>query len=158
MKLYEIDTAIENLIDKETGEILDFEQFEQLQMDRDKKLENIALWIKNLTANADMIKAEKNALAARENVVQNKANNLKGYLSTLLNNCKFTTPKVNCSFRKSAAVELSKNFTEWAKENAEHLLRFSEPCPDKTAIKEKLILGQEITGAALVEHYNLQIK
>ena len=65
MKLYEIDQAIESLIDQDTGEVSDFDVFMDLQMAREAKIENVALLIKNLTAEAEAIKAEKNALAER---------------------------------------------------------------------------------------------
>ena len=45
--LYEINEAIMNTIDLETGEITDFDKFEALQMERNEKLENIALWVNN---------------------------------------------------------------------------------------------------------------
>ena len=49
MTLYEINEAIRNAIelgfDPETGEILDASALEQLQMDRDEKIENICLYI-----------------------------------------------------------------------------------------------------------------
>ena len=44
--LYEIDEEILNCVDQETGEIIDPEKLAQLQMDFDKKVEGIALWIK----------------------------------------------------------------------------------------------------------------
>ena len=64
--LYEIDNAIMECIDFETGEIVDFERLEELQMERERKLENVALWIKNLKSDADAIKAEKQVLDERE--------------------------------------------------------------------------------------------
>ena len=51
--LYEIDESIKALIDEETGEIADFEAFEALNLERDAKLENIALYIKDLKADAE---------------------------------------------------------------------------------------------------------
>ena len=53
MKLYEIDEAILNCIDLETGEIIDTEQLDKLTMEREAKLENVACWIKELKAEAD---------------------------------------------------------------------------------------------------------
>ena len=50
MTLYEIDDAILNCIDEETGEIIDAEQLDKLYMEKEEKLENIALWIKDLKA------------------------------------------------------------------------------------------------------------
>ena len=69
MKLYEIDPAIdaliEKLIDPETGEITDTSAIEALEMEKAKKIENLACYIKNLTADAAAYKAEKDAFPAR---------------------------------------------------------------------------------------------
>ena len=51
--LYEIDEEILDCVDQETGEIIDPEKLAQLQMDFDKKVEGIALWIKNLLSDAE---------------------------------------------------------------------------------------------------------
>ena len=59
MKLYEIDKAILECVDQETGEIIDTEKLSDLQMQKDTKVENIALWIKDLLAEADAIKNER---------------------------------------------------------------------------------------------------
>ena len=42
MTIYEIDQAIMECVDFETGEIIDTEQLDELQMERDTKLENVA--------------------------------------------------------------------------------------------------------------------
>ena len=55
MTLYEIDSRLEALVDPETGEIADFETFEALDMERNRKLENMACWIKNMKADIDGI-------------------------------------------------------------------------------------------------------
>ena len=41
MTIYEIDDALLSLVDGETGELLDFEEFERLSMERDKKIEGM---------------------------------------------------------------------------------------------------------------------
>ena len=41
MNLYEIDAAILDCVDVETGEIFDIDKFEELQLTRDAKVENI---------------------------------------------------------------------------------------------------------------------
>ena len=43
MNLYEIDAAITALVDPETGEVSDFDAFDQLSMARDQKIENLSL-------------------------------------------------------------------------------------------------------------------
>lgn len=158
MKLYEIDQAIENLIDDETGEVLDLDAFLNLKMERDRKIENMALWVKNMTAEAKAYKEEKEAFAARERATKNKLERVKKYLSTILGNQKFSTSKVAISFRKSESVEVDDTFLEWAKKNADDLLRYKEPEIDKKAIKEALKNGKEIKGAYLKENQSIQIK
>ena len=64
--IYEINQAIMDCLDPETGEILDMEALEALQMDRVQKAENVACWRKNLMAMIASIKAEEDALKKRE--------------------------------------------------------------------------------------------
>ena len=70
MKLYEIDNAILDCIDLETGEVIDTERLDALNMERDAKIENVVLWIKDLMAEANAIKVEKLALAERQKVAE----------------------------------------------------------------------------------------
>ena len=99
MKLFDIDARImacvkideKRALDTETGEIVDLEAIEALEMERDTKLENIGCWYKQLLAEADAIKAEKNAMAEREKVRRNKAESLKGFLGRYLDGKKFET-------------------------------------------------------------------
>ena len=58
MTLYEIDQRITELVDPETGELLDFDAFQALQMDRQEKIENAVLWYKDLIAPAKASKEE----------------------------------------------------------------------------------------------------
>lgn len=59
MRLYEIEQAIMDCIDEETGEIIDLERLNQLMMDKQKKIEGVALWVKNLEADEAAFKKEK---------------------------------------------------------------------------------------------------
>lgn len=158
MKLYEIDEAIYSLIDPETGEITDFEAFEGLQLARAEKCENIALYYKNLTAEAVAIKAEETKLAERRKTVENKAARLLEYLKTALNGEKFETPRVKCAYRKAQSVEVDERFMTWALNNANDLLAFKEPTPNKTKIKEAIKSGRDIVGAKLVDGLSLNVK
>ena len=163
MKLYEIDSAIEKLIaesiDEETGELLiDPEKLEELQMQREAKIESLALYYKNLTAEAKAIREEEVALAARRKTVENVAERAKNYLEFALKGEKFKTPRVAVSYRKSTQVELETDFVEWAQVHEPDLLRYKDPEPDKTAISNALKAGKEIGKAWLVENTSMQIK
>ena len=50
--LCEIDRAIMNCCNQETGEMIDQEALDALMMQRTEKLEAVALWIKNLQSDA----------------------------------------------------------------------------------------------------------
>ena len=152
--LYEINEAIMNTIDLETGEIIDFDKFEALQMERNEKLENIALWVKNLLSEAEALKAEEKAFAERRKAAENKAESLKRYLDSALNGQKFNTTRVSISYRKSTSVEVdeSKLPAKWMREiPATHVV-------DRAEITKALKAGEKIDGAVLVENNNIQIK
>ena len=160
MNIYEIDQQIQNLI-MEDGEIADFEAFEALQMERDKKLENTALFIKNLRAEAMAIKAEENALKERRQAAENKQAWLERYLSTALAGQQFKTPKVSCSFRGSVntVIDVSDEiFAEWAKTvGREDLLIYAPPKVSKTAVKAALEAGVMDIPAHIEQKANLQV-
>lgn len=159
--LYEIDAAILACVDPETGEILDTEKLEALQMERFEKIEKVALWYKDLLGDAEKIKAEKTALAEREAATRNKAESLKKWLAQALDGEKLSTPKVALNFRKSEAIEIEDEaaFVMWAQDTGhDNLLSYKDPAPNKTAIKAAIKSGQYIDGASIVERYNIQIK
>jgi len=129
-------------------------------MARDEKIEKVALWYKNLLADAEAFKAEKQAFEERQKAATNKAESLKKWLTNALNGSKFTTAKVVVSFRKSEQVELDDAaFMEYAQRcERDDLLSFKEPTPNKTAIKAAIKSGQQVYGAVLVEKNNISIK
>ena len=153
MNLYEIDSAIMNCVDAETGEIIDTEALEDLEIARDQKIENIACWIKNLLSDAKALKEEKDNLTARQKAAENKAASLKAYLSSYLNGEKFKTAKVAISYRKSDSVNIAEGAVI-----PEEYLKYSEPTPDKIGLKAALKAGEKIQGISLVTSNNIQIK
>ena len=160
MKLYEIDQKIMELVDKETGELLDYEAFEQLQMERDGKIENMACWFKELTATAKAIREEEVALAERRRVIENKADSLKDYLGRILNGEKFQSAKCAISFRKSTSVSVDDYdaVLAWAVENEVHCFRHKEPELDKAEIGKRLKAGEAIPGVSLAEKTSVSVK
>lgn len=153
MRLYEIDEAILGCIDTETGEILDADKLNALQIEREEKLENVALWIKNLTSDAEALKAEKQAFADRQKAAENKAESLKKWLTEALAGEKFKTTRVAVSFRKTKSVQIADIL---ALDNK--FLKYAEPTADKVAIKKAIEAGQEVAGATLVENVSCSVK
>lgn len=160
MKLYEIDNALMELFDPETGEIVDVAQWDALTMQREQKLEGVVCWIKNLLADAEALKAEKSMLEAREKAARNKAERLTKWLESALQGEKLTTARCAVSYRKSVAVEIPDEelFVAYAGKECNDLLTYKQPVPNKTAIKAALKEGRNVPGVQLVERQNIQIK
>ena len=165
MRLYEINDQIykllnQEIVDPETGEIFDingFDQLKELEAKREDKLENTALFIKNLEAEVEAFKTEEKNLSERRKTKENKLNWVRQFLSEFLvyeNMNKFETTKCRLSFRKSESVEIDNVDLlpdELKKEN-------TTVSPDRTAIKKAIKAGTELKGARLIERQNLQVK
>ena len=152
MNLYEINKAMQECINLETGEI-DLELFEKLQLEKDEKIENVALWIKNLSSDVESMENEKKAFEERIKACKNKVSSLKTYLEMALNGEKFQTAKCSITFRKSKSIKV----TDISKLDKDYL-KYAEPMADKTAIKKAIESGVTVVGASLVENLNVQIK
>lgn len=167
--LYELNNGIIELlengfnlacVDLETGEI-DMEKaaayLEQLQLERSEKVENIALFIKNLESDAAKIKEEEKSLKARREQKERKAERLREYLKTsmlALGDTKFETARVALSFRASKAVVID-NMETLDKAYITEKITYQA---DKTAIKKAIESGATVAGARIEENQNLQIK
>lgn len=158
MSIYEIDDAITSLVDMETGEIDDEKRYDELQMERTQKVENIGCYYKNLVAEAKAMKEEEANLAQRRKAVENKAERIKSLLVYALKGEKFESPKVRCSYRKAKSVQVDDSFVDWARCHAAYLLTYKEPTPDRKAIKAALEDGREIEHAEIVTSESLQVK
>lgn len=161
MNLYQINTKISSMVDPETGEILDYEAFENLAMERDQMLEELAMWYKNLTAEAAMISCEEKKLAERRKELEKRAERLKTYLSDFLAGSKFSTPRVSCTFRKSSSLEIADEaqfIKNMAQSQLFEYLTYKDPTVNRDAVKKAINAGQTFEGAAIVEKNNIQIK
>ena len=152
--LYEINEQLLNLTDSETGEITDWSAFEALQLARDEKIENIALWVKNLLSEAEALKAEEKAYYERRKRAENKAESLKRYLDSALKGQKFNTTRVSISYRKSTSVDV----LDVEKLPEAYRKTVTTVSADKTAIGAALKAGELVDGATLVRKNNLSIK
>lgn len=159
MKLYEIEDAILECIDMETGEVIDIERLNDLQMKREEKIENVACWIKDLKAEAEAIKAEKMALAERQKAAENKAESLKNWLAYALDGQKFKTARCVVSFRQTESVEVTPEGLEnLMRGGCDELLTYEQPKPNKTAIKAALKDGLNVAGVRLTQNTSTIIK
>ena len=73
------------------------------------------------------------------------------------NRTKLETARNKVSFRKIKAVEISKDFLEWAKSNRPDLLKVTTEV-SKTAVKAAIEAGDELPGAEIAERKSLIVK
>jgi hypothetical protein len=155
MNLYEIDEAMYiGCVDEETGEI-DTVKLEALQMERDKKISNLACWVKDLAAEEEAIANEMRALGKRKSAVGNRKESVKNYLQGYLNGEKFKDGRCSISYRKSKSVEIDESVDPLTL--PQELVKVTVE-PSKTLIKEAIEAGREITGCRIVEKENIQIR
>lgn len=156
MKLWEINNEIARFLaentDPETGELMNAEILEDLELERSVKLESIALSVKNIRAEAEAVKAEKLALAKRQARLENTADRLSEYLGGELGGVNFSTARVECGFRKTAVTEI----VDADKIPEEYL--DVKTSPNKTRIKAAIRAGIKVDGAVLTERSSLTIK
>lgn len=156
MTLYEIVKELRDFefeIDEETGEILNADELDNLQLDRDEKIENICLFIKNLKADIESYKAEKDSFAQKEKAAKNKADRLTKYLESMLGGETFKSIRASVTYRKSESVECEDIYLV-----PQEFLRFKDPELNKSEVKKALKNGEEIRGCHLIEKMNMQIK
>lgn len=156
MNIWEINSEIARFLtentDPETGEITNTEVLGDLVLERSIKLESIALAVKNYRAEAEAVKAEKLALGERQKRLENTADRLSDILWEELSGEKFSTARVECSFRKSTVTEIF-DIDKLPKKYLD-----LKPSPNKTRIKAAIQAGIKVRGAMLVERNSLTIK
>ena len=160
--LYDIDAAILACVDQETGEIFDPEQLDALQIEREQKLEGVALWIKDLKAEAEAVKAEADKLNARKKAIDNKVEGLKTWLMYALGGEKLKTPRCNVyqTHSQKVVIDDEKAMIDMLMSSpfGEKFLRMKEPEIDKNALKDSLKQGYEYEFAHLEETESIVIR
>ena len=158
--LYEVNKSIaevlENAIDEETGEILDEELFGSLgalELEKEQIIEDICLEIKNTSAYAEALKAEKQAIASKQSMAERRVESLKNYVTKALDGEKLKTSKVSVSYRKIKSVEFLGDIASLPEDCVK-----VEESVKKKELKAHLDAGEVIPGAKIVERTNTIIK
>ena len=151
--LYEINAAILDCVDLETGEIIDVEQLTALQLEREQKIENVALWYKNLLSDAEQYAAEEAAFKKKKQAAQAQAERLKEYLRDALGGDKYKSTRISISYRSTPKVVVDDVLSL-----PPRFVRFADPEPNKTAIAAAIKNGEEINGAHIESNQSIIIK
>lgn len=160
MSLYEISQELITVINggyviTEEGEILfDSENIDELEIAYNEKLEGCGLYVKNLQAEVDAMKAEERKLAERRRIKENKIDRMKDYMLDSMNRTdtnKLDTSKVAIFTRKSQKVVID--------DESAIPLQFIKTVQsiNRADVKKALKTG-EVPGAHIEDGLNLQIK
>ena len=140
-----------------------FDTLDGMEQELVCKAENVAVYIKNMEAEAKTLKAEEDKLKARRQAKENAAKRMREYLMGCMkqaNISKIDEPRAVISLRNNPeSVEISdeSEFIGWAADHDEYL-RYKAPEINKTAVKNALKSGAEIPFAALTRSQSLTIK
>lgn len=165
MNLFQIQEKLEelyeNLIDNDgqvNTEVL--AEFEEMSMAKDEKVENTALYVKQLAYEVKALQEEKKSLDSRIRQKKNTAEFLKGLLEDALEGHKFETPKAKVSFRKTTKVDVEPMFIQYAQGRG--LVDLVEvkitQTPKKAEIKKALQTGEDLEYCHLVTGRSVIVK
>lgn len=163
MTLREIDQAILGLFDPETGDLLDEDgvEFELLQMEREDKIKNTALYFRQLAGETKVLADEIAGLQKKKKVTENKMRWLKYLLNEALQGQKFHHPLVDVTYRKSTYLDITNEnaVIAFCQESGHLDCLKQKPIEISTSDITRLIKeGVEVPGAEIAERYNLGVK
>ncbi len=170
MKLYEIDTAIDEICallePNENGELPEncdelFERLNELEIERQQKLENVAKYVLNTRAEAAALKEEESRLSKRRKVLENKEKRLLGYLDNACQGQKTKLGVATLSYRKSERVEItdSEKAQEFLKSNGyESCIHYYPSEIYKDSVKALIVKGTEVPGVQILNVLNPSLK
>ena len=167
MTLYELTSAYRNLVEAiEAGEIPEEaidDTLEAVGGEFDQKCDNIACAIKELLAEAEMIKAEEDRLAERRKRKIASAERLSDYLSRSMlaaEKPKLETARNNITHRRSFAIRITdeEEFVSWAMEHAPEAVKTTVKRAPVLSVVKELLKTTNIPAAVLEERQNIQIK
>ena len=164
LKIYEINEemqALDGLLDSwaanHEGDITEFplnDELERLEGERNEKLLNLAVWHKDLKAQAEAFSKEIKQLQARQAAISNKADSIKGFIDYSLQvGEKLSDTRAVLSYRKSTQVVIDVLVEDLPPE----FVKFTRSA-DKTAMKEAIQSKEGCKCAHIEEQMNLQIK
>lgn len=162
--LEEMEANAEDISPEEIGQAW-YDTLEGMEAELGDKAENLVRYIKNISAEAEALKAEENRLYARRKSKENRVKGLKDYLKNCMELAEVTkleTPHALISLRKnpeSAEITDEQAFVDWAIGSGnKDMLRYKSPEVDKKAVKSALQEGMEIPGVRLSQGKSIIIK
>ncbi len=141
-----------------------FDTLEGIEGEFDEKAESIAVYIKQLKAEANILKFEKSAIAKRQSQKEREVEKLAAYLLNAMKaigRSKVDMPHAVVSIRNNAPsliVDNEAEFVSWAQENNDSLLEYIMPKVKKNDVKKLCKNGEAIPFVHMESKQSLSVK
>lgn len=141
-----------------------FDTLEGIEGEFDEKAESIAVYIKQLKAEANILKFEKSAIAKRQSQKEREVKSLETYLFNsmkAIGRNKVDMPKAVVAIRNNApslVVDDEIKFVNWAQKNNDNLLKYEMPSIKKNDVKALCKKGEKIPFVHMESKQSLNIK
>lgn len=141
-----------------------FDTLEGIEGEFDEKAESIAVYIKQLKAEANILKFEKSAIAKRQTQKERQVKSLETYLFNsmkAIGRNKVDMPKAVVAIRNNApslVVDDEIKFVNWAQKNNDNLLKYEMPSIKKNDVKALCKKGEKIPFVHMESKQSLNIK
>ena len=141
-----------------------FDTLEGIEGEFDEKAESIAVYIKQLKAEANILKFEKSAIAKRQSQKERQVKSLETYLFNsmkAIGRNKVDMPKAVVAIRNNApsfVVDDEIKFVNWAQKNNDNLLKYEMPSIKKNDVKALCKKGEKIPFVHMESKQSLNIK
>lgn len=152
--------AAQTLADLELDPQTVADTLEGLTGELEVKATNVAMFVRNLEASAEAIKAAEAQMAARRKAIENRAERVREYLKAQMERTgirEIASPYFKLAIRNNPAAVV----IDAASQIPAEFMRQPEPpppSPDKKAIAAAIKAGKEISGAHLEQSTRLEIK
>lgn len=162
MTIFEIDAAIAACVDPETGEV-DAEQIADLQMEREKKIDNVAAWILDLEGDIKKLADERARVTAHlddlKNACEKKIEKLKGYLRYALGDTPYKNDRLSVKFTRSQVIkDMTDEQIASLPAEFKTIKTVTTVKPDKVALKKAIKDGWNIAGVEVEERVSVSVK
>lgn len=141
-----------------------FDTLEGIEGEFDEKAESIAVYIKQLKAEANILKLEKSAITKRQSQKEREVEKLAAYLLNAMKaigRSKVDMPHAVVSIRNNAPsliVDNEAEFVSWAQENNNSLLEYIMPKVKKNDVKKLCKNGEAIPFVHMESKQSLSVK
>ena len=153
MNIFNEEDLMSMCIDVDTGEFNEA-MFEGLRLERDRKIENIALWVLEDEAMAKSIKEQESKLKERREILEQRIEKRKEFLRYIAEGKKLKTDRVTVTYRTSKAVKITNEEIIPIKYKTVK----TAVSVSKDDIKKDLQAGKKVEGAELETRVSTLVK